>query len=87
MIKFNATKKESLLIQRIVERDEKLLQLDRLEITMDLTAVHLNGCPLQLQEMLDGSDFDLVHDIDGIHNRLDRSTGKLTQCFLPRYSR
>jgi hypothetical protein len=53
---------------------------------MDLTATHLNGTPLRLQEMLYSKDGDLIHDVVGIHNNLDRRTGRMMNCFLPRYA-
>lgn len=51
---------------------------------MDITATHLNGCPLQLQKFLDADDFNFAHDLVGIVNHMDRSTGQLIRCFLPR---
>lgn len=69
---------------RVVEIDQ---ELDLLETEMDLTAVHLNGHPLRLEHMLAAKPFDLMHDIYGIRNCLDRETGKLTNCFLPRFTK
>jgi hypothetical protein len=58
-----------------------------LDIEMDLLACHANGCPLRLKEMaLDSTDFDLVYDVLGIADHLDRDTGKLDGRFLPRYA-
>ena len=54
---------------------------------MDLTAVHANGCPLRLKEMLDADRYNFVHDIWGIRANLDRNTGKLKNCFTPRFAR
>jgi hypothetical protein len=57
---------------------------------MDLTACHANGCPLDLQALLDAADinqFDFTHDILGIRQHLDRQTGKLKDCFVPRYAK
>jgi hypothetical protein len=80
------------LIQRIVNRYEALYQrlwpgepFDRLRAFMDITAVHLNGCPLRLKELLEARDLDFSHDMGGIARHLDRRTGKLTNCFLPRF--
>lgn len=44
---------------------------------MDLTACHLNGTPLRLQDLLDASDFALAHDVQGIQRFMDRTTGQL----------
>ena len=59
---------------------------DTMTTMMDLTATHANGCPLDLVGLLESDDFDLVHDIGGINAYLDRATGSLINCFLPRYS-
>jgi hypothetical protein len=51
---------------------------------MDLEAVNSNGCPLDFQSLLDFPNFDFGHDIYGIGKHIDRTTGKLQDCFLPR---
>jgi hypothetical protein len=58
-----------------------------LEIQMDITAVHANGCPLQLQSLLDADNSNFSHDVFGIRRHLDRDTGKLRNCFQPRFAR
>lgn len=58
-----------------------------LDAQMDVTACHLNGCPLLLAELAEAADnFDFIHDVFGIRRHLDRETGELTDCFLPRYA-
>lgn len=80
------------LIVAIAERATELHRLQRRpapklhELVMDLTAVHANGCPLRLDELLEAPDGDFMHDVTGIRRHIDRDTGKLTDCFLPRYS-
>jgi hypothetical protein len=59
---------------------------DRLEITMDLTATHLNGCPLDLPALLAGPGLDFGHDLAGIRRHIDRTTGALGDCFWPRFA-
>lgn len=59
---------------------------DEIDLHMDLCAVHLNGCPLRLQDLLDASDFDFAHDVLGIHKNLNRHTGQLENFFLPRFA-
>ncbi|MHB1297319.1 MAG: DUF6874 family protein [Gemmatimonadaceae bacterium] len=59
----------------------------RVEVAMDLTCVHANACPLELQGMLDGREFDLMHDVAGIRRHLNRRTGRLEGHFLPRYAK
>lgn len=56
-------------------------------VEMDVIAVHANGCPLDLQKLLDADDFNFAHDVDGIYWHLDRTTGRLTDHFLPRCAR
>jgi hypothetical protein len=56
------------------------------EINMDISATHLNGNPLKLKELLTADDLNFSHDLVGIRNHIDRNTGKLKNCFLPRYS-
>lgn len=51
---------------------------------MDIIAVHMNGCRLDLQRLLEFDDFNFAHDIYGIRNCIDRSTGKLLSNFIPR---
>lgn len=57
---------------------------DRINLTMDLTACHANGCPLDFRKLLDFDDFNFAHDVGGISRHIDRSTGALGGCFLPR---
>lgn len=55
-----------------------------LDWQMDITATHLNGTPLDLDRLLAFDDLNFVHDVFGIARHLDRSTGKLQNCFVPR---
>jgi hypothetical protein len=55
------------------------------EAMMDITAVHANGCPLRLKELFSAPAFDFTHDIAGIRRCLNRETGQLEHCFVPRY--
>lgn len=58
----------------------------KIDIIMDIEAVHCNGNPLRLNDLLDAPNFDFAHDVFGIQQHLDRRTGKLQNCFVPRYS-
>jgi len=62
------------------------VKLDTLHLTMDVTACHANGCPLDLQALLDSNKMDFTHDIFGIRRHIDRGTGKLLDCFVPRFA-
>lgn len=53
---------------------------------MDIVAVHTNGNPLRLEDMLAADDFNFAHDVFGIERHLDRDTGELTGFFSPRFS-
>ena len=52
----------------------------RSDLVMDLAAYHL-AYPLRLDDLFKSPDFDLLHDIHGIHTRLNKNAD-----FLPRYS-
>ena len=87
MINFDVTNEDHKLIGAITNRAMGLTTtLDRINVAMDLTAVHANGCQLNLSGLLNAPDGHFLHDIYGINRHLDRSTGQLTECFLPRYA-
>lgn len=54
--------------------------------SMDITAAHRNGCPLRLRELIAADDFNFSHDVFGIRRYLNRETGELGSCFVPRYA-
>ena len=81
------SEQDRLLIFKIANRAAKNNpELDKQGVEMDLIATHLSGCPLKLQEMLNGNDFDLMHDIYGINRHLCHKTGNLDKTFLPRFA-
>lgn len=89
MIDWNkATKEDILLIDQIVQRFKKEMPdfAPPQTMSMDLTAVHVSGCKLRLQDMLDADKFNLAHDCIGINGHIDRDTGKLMDCFWPRFA-
>lgn len=53
---------------------------------MDVTATHCNGCPLKLQDLRDAPISEFGHDVYGIRANLNRDTGTLENCFLPRFA-
>ena len=64
--------------------------LDQMTIEMDLTACHANGNPMDFQQLLDAhqaAPCDFWHDINGILRNINHETGKLENCFVPRFSR
>jgi hypothetical protein len=87
MPNLNVSSKDSVLIVRIARRAKNLnQQVDQMNLTMDITAVHANGCPLRLNAMLAASDFDFMRDILGIIKNIDRDTGFLDNGFTPRFA-
>lgn len=91
MLNFNVTKKEARLISAIADRASAELfkgctLQTVLDTEMDITATHANGCPLKLDELLAARPFDFAHDVGGIRRHIDRNTGQLRDCFLPRFA-
>lgn len=62
-------------------------KIDKLDTQMNLSATNANGCKLDFDKLLAADDFNFMHDITGINRHLDRETGKLGGCFLPRCAR
>jgi hypothetical protein len=90
-LNWEITKEENVLIQSIVERafthDQISNHLDPMTLQMDITATHCNGTKLDLERFLKSDDFNFIHDIVGIINHINRYTGKLSNCFLPRFAK
>lgn len=57
--------------------------LNKMDLTMDLAAAHI-ACPIDLQQLLDAKELDFWHDVSGIIKHIDRETGELRDCFVPR---
>lgn len=80
-------------INRIVNAVENQLPGQEVHALMDLTAVHVvHG--LELDDMVEYAEscdqmkvFNVMHDIIGINNCLDRTTGDLLNCFWPRFAK
>ena len=90
-VSFAVSRTEARLISKITGRAIELaerhsIDVEFLDLEMDLTACHCNGCQLQLEELLAADDDDFGHDVFGIRRYIDRDTGELTRCFLPRYA-
>ena len=88
---FNATREETILISKIAARAVTLakshgVRYSHLSAMMDITAAH-NVIPLDLAGLLASPDGDFGHDVFGVRRHLDRATGELGGCFLPRYAR
>lgn len=92
-ISFHTTRDEAVLIGKIIDRAVSMLTdpntedgIDRVSAHMDISACIAQGCSLKLQEWLDAPDFDFAHDFYGIMRHINRKTGELTDCFLPRFA-
>lgn len=86
---FTASKFETQLIVKIAQRAHFMAKkfgfgYAQHTAVMDIEACHCNGCELDLQKLLDAGDGDFGHDVFGIRRFIDRRTGKLGGCFLPR---
>ncbi|MFA5401262.1 MAG: hypothetical protein WC359_12515 [Dehalococcoidia bacterium] len=94
MIKWDLTREDDALIRAIADRYMALMKEmgaprfdDKTGVVMDITAVHLNGTPLNLDSLLKAENNDFMHDVTGIRFNLDKKTGTLMNCFDPRYAR
>lgn len=97
-VKFESTTDEAMLLDQIIARIKRehvlsqilAVQLGRrgksglMDTRMDLIACHSNGCPLDYAKLLEFDLFNLAHDILGIGRHLNRITGQLENCFVPR---
>lgn len=73
----------------IVQRAKQLNFIDKncaLDAQMDIMAAHLYR-PIDLSAMLVASDFNFGHDFIGIMNNINRETGELVNCFVPRFAK
>lgn len=86
---FSVSSQDAIKIGKIVDRAMPIyrrhgVKVARLTLVMNLTACHANGNPLDLDKLLTFDDGNLMHDVGGISRHLNRETGALENCFLPR---
>jgi hypothetical protein len=96
VINFKTSKEDAAIIKNIALRMQKLASeqgesCDTISVMMDISACHVNGTPLKLQELLNADDFNFVHDVAGISRHIDRNDssptgGQLNGFFLPRFA-
>jgi hypothetical protein len=86
-------KEENDLILRIAQRANELTlrfgkeyEYPVFDAYLDIHMVHTGGCPLDLAALLVTDDGNFGHDVFGMNRHLDRVTGKLIHCFVPRFS-
>lgn len=88
-VSFEISEADRALVERLVDRGvrfcrESKIKYPRQDMAMDLTACHANGCPMDFAKLLAADDFNFAHDLFGIRRHLNRETGELEHCFLPR---
>lgn len=85
-VSFAVSNDDRRLIRLVLDRAKgmNLLTQARVSHEMDLVATHANGCPLDFKRWLELDAFSFTHDFVGIARHLDRSTGRLGDCFRPR---
>ncbi len=64
-------------------KDNGLYGHDRNTLLMDLVHVHAQ-CPMDFQKLLAFPTLAFDHDMYGIAANINRTTGQLDNCFLPR---
>lgn len=89
-VSFSGSRADKALVRGIARRARELLLAHRIDrdvtdIQMDLLATHANGCPMDFVRLSEADDFNLMHDVGGINRHLNRETGELMNCFLPRF--
>jgi len=91
MIKWATNREDMKLEAKIAKRAVVMakqfnIKYDQMTAVMDIDACHNNGNPLKLKELLDADNFNFGHDVFGIRQHINRTTGQLENCFVPRYS-
>ena len=81
-----ATERE--LIEKIVDRAKKLkvLRMGR-EVAIAFMELATKHYDLSLSRMLEGSDFDFMHDFVYMPQHFHKETGTFDNHFLPRFSK
>ena len=78
----------AVLIERIVDRAEQLnvLKMDR-TVACAFMVLAYKHYDLDMQAMLDGNDFDFLHDFLQMPQHFNKDTGTFDDRFLPRFSK
>lgn len=92
-VSFDVSREDRAIIHKIIERVAALKvdgkpwvkRSNLINVEMSIIACHANGCPLRLAELLAADDFNFVHDVGGIDRHVCHETGKMLNCFLPRF--
>lgn len=91
-VRFDVSLANARLVRRIVERAvrDSLIrenEKEKLSLAMDLEATHANGCRMDFARLLGADAFNFAHDVAGIRRHIDRRTGRLRDCFVPRFAK
>lgn len=91
-VNFEVSEADAKLIDRIARRAADMVKqhtssFNQVHCAMDITAVHVNGNPLDLAQLAESEDMHFVHDVWGIRRHINRSTGQLENDFSPRFSK
>ena len=90
MISFDISKEDLAHVEKIMNRAESLRIFTRgytrSTLLMDLMACNANGCRMDFERLAEADNFNLLHDLIGIAEHINRKTGKLEGCFLPRFA-
>jgi hypothetical protein len=89
---FQATEAERAILRKISDRAAELsiefeIPYPTLELEMDLLAAREDIVTLDLRRLLDSPIADFSHDIFGIRRFINRTTGEVEGCFVPRCAR
>lgn len=86
MINWKTNDKDFDLLVLLARRASSELHFDYRTTLMDVQACYGNGNSLDLASLVKAAPGDFAHDVAGIWQNIDRETGKLLNCFAPRYS-
>lgn len=91
MLNWTHLREESIIQSQIAKRAYLLgidlgYTLSVIDLVMDIDACHSNGCPLKLYDLLNADKENFAHDVFGIRANINRQTGQLENCFVPRYA-
>ena len=90
-ISFKVSAADMQLISRIARRAVLMakkfgVNYSLMDANMDITACHANGNQMNLAAFLAMDDTNFCHDAFGIRRHINRDTGELMDCFVPRCS-
>lgn len=90
-ISFKVSKTDFAKINAIADRAVAMavaydVDYTKSDALMDVTACHANGMPLDLDKLAGADEFNFAHDVFGIRRHINRETGVIEDCFVPRCS-